>query len=104
MSYQIALNRKFHIKTQDVSQKSDYPWVSSFGLQAEEDHKRIQTGSQVLISGGLQTRVVYRKIQCANCNTEIQSQDIVSEIVPYSVEYLNNCIFDEKEKEDVEKN
>lgn len=99
MSYQIALNRKYHIKSQDIDQKSDYPWVSSFGEQAEEDNKRIQTGSQLLISGGLQTRVVYRKIQCANCNSEIQSQDIVAEIVPYSVEYLNNCLFTEGEEQ-----
>lgn len=99
-SYQIAINRKYHIKNQDVDQKSDYPWVSSFGQQAEEDAKRIQKGSQIFISGGLQTRVVNRNIICENCKSEILSEDMVGEIVPYSVEYLNNCKFDKKDEKD----
>lgn len=97
--YQLAVNRKYNVKQQPNS-TTDYPWVNSFGAQAEQDAKRLQTGSQVFIQGGLQTRNIQKKVVCPDCNKEFSADDFVAEVVPYSVEYLNNCRFDEKEKEE----
>lgn len=91
--YQLAVNRKFNVKRQRDN-FTDYPWVNSFGRQAEQDALRLETGSQVLIQGGLQTRNVQKIMVCENCDGEFKAEDFVAEIVPYSVEYLNNCKFD----------
>lgn len=91
--YQLAVNRKYNSKRQCDS-FTDYPWVNSFGKQAEQDALRLETGSQVLIQGGIQTRNVQKTMVCENCNNEFKAEDFVAEIVPYSVEYLNNCKFD----------
>lgn len=91
--YQLAVNRKYNVKKQQDS-FTDHPWVNSFGKQAEQDAVRLQTGSQVFINGGLQTRNVQKNIECPNCNKDFKAEDFVAEIVPYSVEYLNNCIFE----------
>lgn len=92
--YQLAVNRKFHVKRQKDS-FTDYPWVNSFGKQAEQDAIRLQTGSQVFIQGGIQTRNVQKNMVCPKCQSAFKAEDFVAEIVPYSVEYLNNCKFDD---------
>ena len=51
-------------------------------------------GSQVYIDGGLQTRGIKRNITC-ECGEKFKAADMVTEIVPYSVEYLNHCNFDD---------
>jgi single-stranded DNA-binding protein len=91
--YQLAVNRKYNSKRQRDSY-TDYPWVNSFGRQAEQDALRLETGSQVLIQGGVQTRNVQKAMVCENCQTGFKAEDFVAEIVPYSVEYLNNCKFE----------
>jgi single-stranded DNA-binding protein len=96
--YQVAINRKLHVRRQaDVF--SDYLWVNSFAKQADEDIKRPQVKSQVFINGGIQTRPVERKCVCQSCEKTFKIQEMVAEIVPYSVEYLNNCKFDDKNEE-----
>lgn len=90
--YQLAVNRKYNVKSQGETM-SDYPWVNSFGKQAEQDALRLDVGSQVFIQGGLQTRNIIKKVLCTKCQEEFEVEDFVAEIVPYSVEYLNNCKF-----------
>lgn len=96
--YQLAVNRKFNVKRQQGSH-TDYPWINSFGKQAEQDALRLQTGSQIFIQGGLQTRNIQKTMTCEKCKQEFKAEDFVAEVVPYSVEYLNNCRFDNGEAE-----
>ena len=92
--YQIAANRKLNVASEPDTY-TDYPWVNSFGRQAEQDALHIETGSQIYIDGGLQTRVLRRECHCENCGCDYKTEgDIIIEIVPHSVEYLNNCKFD----------
>lgn len=94
--YQLAVNRKFNVKRQPNIQ-TDYPWVNSFGRQAEQDALRLDIGSQVFIQGGVQTRQIQKNMTCTKCSQEFKAEDHVAEIVPYSVEYLNNCKFEQEE-------
>lgn len=91
--YQLAVNRKYNVKKQQGSH-TDYPWINSFGKQAEQDALRLQKGSQVFVQGGLQTRNVQKTMACTSCQQSFKAEDFVAEVVPYSVEYLNNCKFD----------
>lgn len=93
--YQIAVNRKLNVE-QESDIFTDYPWVNSFAKQAEQDAMRLSVGSQIYIDGGLQTRGIKRNITCS-CGEKFKATDMVTEIVPYSVEYLNHCKFDDNE-------
>ncbi len=62
--YQIAANRKFHIRDIGAADvKTDSPWIKSFGGQAKQD----ALGSR--------------------------------RALPYSVEYLEGCLFPERDEE-----
>lgn len=89
--YNIALNRKFHIKTDPATLTADYPHVKSFGDIAVLDAKHLQIGSSILIEGALKTRQFDRKVECQNCGQTYIKNDSAMEIVPYSVEYLTGC-------------
>lgn len=85
--YQLAVNRR-------EPNKTDYPWVASFARQAEEDARRLQVGSQVMVDGILNTRKNEKECVCTLCNAKIEVVEHLTEVVANSVEYLNNCIFD----------
>ena len=114
--YQIAIMRKYHIREDPPEIRIDWPWVKSYGENAEKDAKRLTTGAEILIDGFLQTRHVERRACCGQdldekghpkkeadgspafiggkdgkregCGEQYKWQDSVTEIVPYSVEYL----------------
>lgn len=86
--YQIAVNRR-------EPHATDYPWVSSFARQAEEDCRRIAKGSQVLVDGLMNTRINQKECSCVKCEKKVSINENLTEIVASSVEYLNNCNFNE---------
>ena len=90
--YQLASNRKYHIRDDGgSSNKTDYPWVKTFGTQAKEDALCLSINSTVLINGAIQTRGFKRTTICESCDGEYEWNDKTIEVVPYSVEYLANC-------------
>lgn len=97
--YQVASNRRYHIRDGIHDERTDYPWVKTAGKQAVEDAERLRTGSVVYINGAIQTREIDRTLTCPECGEQFSIKEGVSEIYPYAVEYLQNCIFKEKEKE-----
>ena len=88
MKYQMAVNAK------EVN-VSNYPWVSTFARQAEEDQKRLQVGSQIMVEGELITRYVNKEYTC-ECGEIIKSSHGQTEVSGTAIEYLNNCKFDKK--------
>ena len=98
--YQVAVNRKYHVKEKE--DKTDFPWVKTFGRQAEEDEKHLKVSSQIYINGAIQTREVSKTIVCDECESTIKYVENLGEIVPQDVEYLNNCVFDEAEDKETE--
>jgi len=90
--YQLAVNRRFHIKEDADEIRTDYPWIKTFGRQALEDSKHLRIGSSVYINGALQTREIKRRSECPSCFLEYEWNDAVTEIVPYYIGYLKNCM------------
>lgn len=105
--FQIAVNRKFRVVEQGDT-VDDYPWIKTFSKVADESLEHLKVGSQIYISGAIQTRDVVRKTLCDECKSELQYPETVSEIVPYDIEYLTNCVFEhddnEENKEEKESN
>lgn len=91
-SYVIDIERKYKVREDDETNRHDFPVVKSYGKIAENDSIAIKKGGYVFIDGQLQARNYIRKFICENCGEEIEKLDNVTEIVPYSTEYLMGCI------------
>lgn len=89
-AYQLGVNRKFYQKTDDPSVNADYPFIRSYGLQAENDIEALSKGSLVLVDGFLKMRYFDRQNTCPYCGATRSWTDYCLEVVPYSVEYLLN--------------
>lgn len=88
--YQIAVNRR-------EPNSTDYPWISTFARQAEEDVKRIDIGSQILVDGVLNTRLNTKDCTCERCGKQIEIKEPHTEVLGTTIEYLNNCLFEKNE-------
>lgn len=86
--YPIAINRKYTIRDDDPSIRTDWPIVKSYGEQARNDKVYLKYQAEVLVDGFLQARTVRRKVKCKNCGEIYEYADHAMEIVPYDVEYL----------------
>ena len=73
------------------SNRHDFPAVKSYGEIAENDAIAIEEGGLVFIDGQLQVRDYTRTLTCEDCGAAIRQKDQVTEIVPYSTEYLTGC-------------
>ena len=99
-TYQLGINRKVFIKEDDPLVRADFPWVKSLGDQADKDKDALMKGSLIFIDGSIQARDdFYVDRKCSNCGEITKVKGQAMEIVPYSVEYLRNCITAPEEDE-----
>ncbi len=99
--YPMAINRKFVIRTDDPSIRTDWPIVKSYGEQARSDKAYLKYQADIMIDGFLQGRIVTRRSICSCCGTEYTWKDSCMELVPYdgAIEYITG----HKTREEVEK-
>ena len=90
--YCIAVSRPRIIREDEKSVATDKPWVQSFGKIALEDSSALRTGSLITINGAIMTVSFNKTHECKLCGAEITEKRTVTKIVPYSVEYRENCI------------
>ena len=76
-TFQIAANRQRPIPGDD--KRTDYPWIVVFGKKAEECERMLMVGSEVYITGVVQTRT-------------LTNGKVVSEVIPYGINYIKNCM------------
>lgn len=86
--YRLSVRRKVRIPEAD--QDTDKPFVSSFGEQAVNDSLKLQDGTLVFINGSLQTRTIFVKHRCKQCQSFTQTEKTIMEVVPQGVEYLKD--------------
>ncbi len=96
--YPIAINRKYTIRTDDPSIKTDWPIVKSYGEKALEDKIYLRYQAEIIVDGFLQARTLTRKVKCSCCGTIYEYKDHAMELVPYDIEYVSG----NRSKEDVE--
>lgn len=102
--FQIASNRNRHILEDDPEKRTDYPWVKSFGKRAEEYAAALQMGSSIYMNGAIETREITTTVECEACGLVYERPGVSMEIVPYHVEYMQNCIIPPSSKEFGEEN
>lgn len=94
--YCLCVNRKYYIKTQDIT-TTDYPWVYSYGDNADRDYLHLKKNeSSVLIDGFIHNVRTRGKLVCEHCGKEFVYKDIGTQFTPYSVEYLSGYKTDEE--------
>jgi len=96
--YQIASNRRYHIRDGHEEERTDYPWVKTVNRQGRDDMEHLRLNSTIFINGAIQTREINKSITCPECGERFERKEMVSELFPYSVEYLSNCAFPEKKE------
>ena len=98
--FQIAANRKRRIIEDGPEKRTDFPWIKTFGEMAEEISGVLHQGSVISICGGVETRSFERKIICENCGEEFERKEYATEIVPYFIDYVDNCDIPVKHEDD----
>lgn len=92
--YRLGVDRKYYITTQpDVH--ADYPWVYSRGQQALDDAKHLCMNALVLVDGYIHTRNVKVPATCESCGAHYSYPDVVTDFIPYAIEYLRGHKTDE---------
>lgn len=92
--YRLGVDRKYYIKTQD-DVTADYPWIYTYGQQALTDFKHLQRDSVIFVDAFIHNRQVNASMKCERCSADYVYPDVVTEFIPYSVEYLSNYKTDE---------
>lgn len=96
--YQLGINRKYYIPTQaDIT--ADYPWVYTYGQQAEWDSTYLHVGSEILVDGVMRNEEISPAVTCEECGALYKYRDTRSSFVPYSLEYLANYLTDKEIQE-----
>ena len=90
--FQIASNRLRHILEDGPEKRTDYPWVKVFGDKAKESYQALHTNSTIYIGGAVESREINQTIFGEECGTEFQKPANATEIIPYHIEYLNDCV------------
>lgn len=101
-NFQIAVNRRYRLLDGDPDVRTDYPWVRVYGDAAREAADVLDINSTVFIDGSLFTKTVSKKTYCESCGKEHIIKELVSEIHPYSVEYLHNCNLPDKSYSEID--
>lgn len=89
--YQIAMNRKFKpYGADELLDRTDYPWVYSYGQKAINDYERLKKGSLVFIDGAIHARKYKETYKCPHCGQEYVVPGRTLEILSYDTEYLRD--------------
>lgn len=95
-SYQLAVNRKYYLKQDLPTNRTDYPHIVSVGKRAEMDLKCIHIGSMVMVDGMLVTREFRRTNVCPHCGKEFDWPEKVLEVLTFGTEYLSDFMTPEE--------
>lgn len=100
--FQIAVNRKRYIPEDSPDKRTDYIWIKAYGQLARECQNVLHLHSKVTINGAIQTKEINSLFFCDRCGGEFLKTHLSQEVVPYSIEYRENCNLPEAEERDEE--
>lgn len=93
--FQIASNRIRKIEEDGAEKRTDYPYIKAYGTRAEEYRDALHVGSEIFVNGAIQTREYDKGIECPECGHAFVRSHMATEIVPYHIEYVADCILPE---------
>ena len=87
-----AINRLRHIYSDPSDKMTDYVQLAMYGPRAAEFSKILKYQSTIYVGASINSRKQIRKCTCAHCGYEYQMELRTSEIVPYHVEFIKDCV------------
>lgn len=87
--YQIGIPRTYRIQGSNDDEKSDFPYINTYGNNAKRDLASLKERSQILVDGCLQSRRLTHAATCS-CGNIFKWMEDILEIAAYEVEYLKN--------------
>ena len=83
-------------------ERTDYPWVYSYGDKSIEDYQNLEKGALVFVDGALQARKFKEQYTCGVCGEEYDVRGRTLEVLSYDTEYLRlpNLASDDEEDDD----
>lgn len=96
--FPIASNRIRRIIEDGAEKKTDYPWVKCFGPMAEQHSMCLHINSTIFINGAIEARDIEISMICENCQESFLAKSSSIEIVPYHIEYIDDCIIPESDR------
>lgn len=90
--FQLAINRKYCVKgASDVTERTDYPWIYSYGNGARKDLAVLRQNSCVIVDGALRSRDYDEDYTCVECGEVFVNKGRTLEVLLFSREYLMDC-------------
>lgn len=87
--FQIAVNRKYHPKAGGaLYDRTDYPWIYSYGENALRDKEKLDTGSLVFVEGELQSRNFKEQYTCQECGHTYEVPGRTLEVAAQNIQYI----------------
>ena len=100
--FPLGIDRKFYIPSQS-NLFSDYPWIYSYGQDAQVDFENVKKGMVCFLDGFLQAIPIEVEMECEECGANYTYNDASYSIVPYSMEYMPwSHVPDEEDEEEDE--
>jgi len=104
IKYKLAVDRAGKYKEQ---QDADYPFIVSFGKEADTASQHLKTSDLVLVEGSVQEREIKQKVSntCSVCGNTINTRkdSFVREIITSNVKYLDKLLKKEQTEDSEEK-
>lgn len=93
LQFPLAVNRRFRIKEDPQTKKSDYVWVKAYGKDWTEPLTReLQIGSEIYVLGSLQMRNVMRHRVCGQAYQDGKPVTIDGQpYIPYNQDTMQPC-------------
>lgn len=92
LTFPLAVKRKYFVPEDDMSVNVDFPYIKLYGSKAKQHYGILHKANLIMIDGFLHSRDIIRKITCPKCQIQYTTKDNISEIIPYSIDYIRSNI------------
>jgi transcriptional regulator NrdR family protein len=92
LTFPLAVKRKYFVPEDDMSINVDFPYVKLYGSKAKQHYGILHKANLIMVDGFVHSREIIRKITCPACQIQYTTKDNISEIIPYSIDYIRSNI------------
>jgi rubredoxin len=92
LTFPLAVKRKYFVPEDDMSINVDFPYIKLYGSKAKQHYGILHKANLIMVDGFIHSRDIIRKITCPSCQLAYTTKDTISEIIPYSIDYIRSNI------------
>ena len=92
LTFPLAVKRKYFVPEDDMSVNVDFPYIKLYGSKAKQHYGILHKANLIMVDGFIHSRDIIRKITCPQCSVVYTTKDTISEVIPYSIDYIRSNI------------